>query len=77
VQYLFFGPWSYRNIKVFSLLCRAILPCPALSCATGQGRAGMNFIFIPFFPQGRTGQGRASGQGRLEKSALWTSLVQT
>ena len=38
---------------------------PALSCGTGQDRAGMKFFYIPFFP---------SGQGRLKKSALWTSL---
>jgi len=46
------------------LLYRAILPCPVLPCVTGQGRAGMNFIYMPFFPPGqdRTGQGIRAGQ---------------
>jgi len=46
----------YKNIKVFSLLFRAAPPCPALPCTAGQGKAGHNYFYIPFF---FSGQGRA------------------
>ena len=53
------------------------LPCPALSCRAGQGRAGHKKFDESFLEQGRAGQDRAAGQGRAKKCALWPSLIYT
>ncbi len=50
------------------LTLQGTLPCPALPCSTGPGRAG--FVFFSA-EQGRAGQGRVgqgTGQGRVQKS---------
>ena len=61
-----------RNGKSSLFVLQGALSCPALPCRTGQEKG---FLMSHFFRQDRTGRGRATGQDRAQKSALWTPLV--